>query len=68
MQYSHSLVPRPLPVFQCCMLRFNIENWEWPGDEASTVMCGAVEMIQCSSSQPPQIEYAHVATCGAVQK
>ena len=25
-----SLVPRPLPRFQCCTLK----TWEWPGDEA----------------------------------
>ena len=29
-----SLVPRPLPAFQCCISACNIENgWEWPGDE-----------------------------------
>ena len=27
----HSLVPRPLPVFQCTVLK----TWEWPGDEAN---------------------------------
>ena len=29
-----SLVPRPLPIFQCCMQKIQLE---WPGDEA-TVM------------------------------
>ena len=26
-----SLVPRPLPAFQC---RTTLKSWEWPGDEA----------------------------------
>ena len=37
-----SLVPRPLPVFQCFTLkngkriqRETLKNWEWPGDEAT---------------------------------
>ena len=29
-----SLVPRPLPHFQCYM-RVTLKTWEWPGDEAS---------------------------------
>ena len=46
--YSGSLVPRPLPVFQCWTLvqrstlinwewpgRSTLKNWEWPGDEAT---------------------------------
>ena len=34
--FSTSLVPRPLPAFQCCMHAEKRESWEWPGDEASS--------------------------------
>ena len=35
----YSLVPRPLPIFQCCTLknffqRATLKNWEWSGYEA----------------------------------
>ena len=44
LQVYRSLVPRPLPRFQCCTC--NIENvgcatlktWEWPGDEARFIV------------------------------
>ena len=29
--YACSLVPRPLPRFQC---NITLKTWEWPGDEA----------------------------------
>ena len=31
---GNSLVPRPLPAFQCCTLKNDLKSWEWPGDEA----------------------------------
>ena len=33
--YRPSLVPRPLPAFQCFQ-RATLKSWEWPGDEANT--------------------------------
>ena len=30
-----SLIPRPLPHFQCCTQRATLKMWEWPGDEAT---------------------------------
>ena len=36
-----SLIPRPIPVFQCCMLkngrRATLKNWDGPGDEARSL-------------------------------
>ena len=31
-----SLVPRPLPRFQCA--RVTLKTWEWPGDEATMAL------------------------------
>ena len=40
----HSLVPRPLPVHQCCTLTnvfqcTTLKSWVWPGDEATNIIC-----------------------------
>ena len=32
MYFRLSLVPRPLPAFQCVTLK----SWEWPGDKATS--------------------------------
>ena len=35
--FLDSLVPRPLPNFQCYTQRVTLKIWEWPGDEATYV-------------------------------
>ena len=49
-----SLVPRPLPVFQCCTLKM-LKNWEWPGDEAR---CGIILEIFMGFNSCYFVDYA----------
>ena len=38
--YNVSLVPRPHPLFNVPVFqRVTLKNWEWPGDEASIMLC-----------------------------
>ena len=55
--YSPSLVPRPLPVFQCYTQKM-LKNWEWPGDKA------IVQSI-CDLDQAP---YACMTRSGYMHK
>ena len=48
-----SLVPRPLPAFQCCTLspvfqRATLKSWEWPGDEANICSINFMNTLQVS--------------------
>ena len=33
--FTPSLIPRPLPRFQCCTQKRGLKMWEWPGDDRS---------------------------------